>query len=621
MKKFKINKNKQGAALMTVIVVMALVLILLVSTLSVSIIASNQTYSTFEEQQAYYTARSTLEGFGATLNNDTTFDAYLATFARTASINDEKTTLNAVSVPGYGNVKVTIKKVAAETVKVTAEVELLGEKNTTSMVLQIPPPQSGISFNNASVSFGTNNYNSGYVSEGGMAGIGLFKANNNMKINGNVYVSGDLELNSSTIIKSGVENEFKIEVTDRIYITNNPEIIPADGVSVAYMNTSNLVTSTDGFFGTSTSPLGIYTFSINNFKGTYYGDVHIYDYNPTYGGVTPDSFRKIQGGTYTGDIYVEGDLILDGVTVNGNIYANGGTVTLTGSTINGNVSTDGTIVGGGVTGSINTGVTTAIPAKPAIPTEEVYFKDFIDDTTGTYKDPYSLMNDVAIQTGMTFNLSDPLAVVDGVYTISGSGTMTGNFQYGVDYVIEVGDIPIHIKWPDNNINLYQKKITIERADPTSNTDVYFYLSKNLEIVDSSIMTNVTRDMIANGDIFYVGNSANLSQQLTDLQNVYWMVADNANVTITNGGNAEGMFYGPGANFDLATGASLPVQVSTDGNASSAQEYPATVIGSIMGKDVSLNNTNRILFSKGNGNTPPPPPNPMGSFEVINYQRS
>ncbi|MFA5659669.1 MAG: hypothetical protein WC900_10355, partial [Oscillospiraceae bacterium] len=304
MKTFKLkHKNRDGAILLTTLAVSTIILILIIASLTVAATAQRQTYKKFEESQAYFTAKSTIDGLLKEIDTNTTFDTYLVDLAVTGATTPVVSSKETIS--GYGDVTVSIYKTTTKIVKITAECEYLGVKGTSSVVLTITPPDTAPTFNSASVSFAINNYNESFTATGGVAGYTSVKLNNNTKVNGNIYVNGVLEMNSSVYVAPGNGlTDLKIESTKGIYLTNNTKLEPSSLTTSAYMNTVNFKTDSDPVVGTPSVPIDIYTCSINNLEGIYYGNVFVYNYNAARDLNPANTERKIQNGEYFGDIYV-----------------------------------------------------------------------------------------------------------------------------------------------------------------------------------------------------------------------------------------------------------------------------------------------------------------------------
>ena len=78
----KTEKKLRGAVLIMVLTVMFMLIILLLATLSVVSTAQNRSYSKYEENQAYYTARSALDVYVGSMLNDNDYYAQNASGAR-----------------------------------------------------------------------------------------------------------------------------------------------------------------------------------------------------------------------------------------------------------------------------------------------------------------------------------------------------------------------------------------------------------------------------------------------------------------------------------------------------------------------------------------------------------
>lgn len=70
------KKSLHGVVLIMVVTVMFVLIIMLLATLSVVSTAQNRYYTKYEENQAYYTARSALDVFTNNLLNDKDYYAY-----------------------------------------------------------------------------------------------------------------------------------------------------------------------------------------------------------------------------------------------------------------------------------------------------------------------------------------------------------------------------------------------------------------------------------------------------------------------------------------------------------------------------------------------------------------
>ena len=86
----KAVKKLSGAVLSLVLIVMYVLLIMLMATLAVVSTAQNRSYSKYEENQAYYTARSALDVFADFIVLDSTYAAYPTSGSkRTITVTDE----------------------------------------------------------------------------------------------------------------------------------------------------------------------------------------------------------------------------------------------------------------------------------------------------------------------------------------------------------------------------------------------------------------------------------------------------------------------------------------------------------------------------------------------------
>ena len=83
------GKKLRGAVLIMVLTVMFMLIILLLATLTVVSTAQNRYYAKFEENQAYYTARSALDVFTGSILNDANYTATDGTNGRTFKYTDE----------------------------------------------------------------------------------------------------------------------------------------------------------------------------------------------------------------------------------------------------------------------------------------------------------------------------------------------------------------------------------------------------------------------------------------------------------------------------------------------------------------------------------------------------
>ena len=76
MKEQKRRQRLSGAVLIMVLTVMVVLIIMLMATLTVVTTANQRIYTKFEENQAYYTARSALDVFKNNMLYDKTYYAY-----------------------------------------------------------------------------------------------------------------------------------------------------------------------------------------------------------------------------------------------------------------------------------------------------------------------------------------------------------------------------------------------------------------------------------------------------------------------------------------------------------------------------------------------------------------
>lgn len=127
----KAGKKLRGAVLSLVLIVMYVLLIMLMATLAVVSTAKNRSYSKFEENQAYYTARSAIDVFEANVLEDSSYVALNDSHGtRTFTYTDENGINQTVSMSQGFGMQMDLFSIKAHA-KTMQEYEALADKENT----------------------------------------------------------------------------------------------------------------------------------------------------------------------------------------------------------------------------------------------------------------------------------------------------------------------------------------------------------------------------------------------------------------------------------------------------------------------------------------------------------
>lgn len=613
------RKSHSGATLMLVVGTFSILLILVTASLSAATTARRQTFEQYNKSQAYYVANSAVNTFVQGLRNNTDLKKMVLGISKGHSYVSKE-----FNVPSMGKITYRIKRDEKRQLIVTASVKYHNTESQSSVVLsgQLTDPKIP-NFNAATVTLSSANYAESFEARGDVIGKSpadgtYLTFNNNVKVGGNVYVEGKLELNSFAQIYAGTnKSRFSVEATDEIYMTNDITISCPDYISKAYINTSLLRADSRVQIGTPTKKVNIYadSVSIGNSKSKLYSDVYLYKKD----GKAP-SYANMEGGAViNGDVYIEGDYVVNAAS-SANLLATGD-IHVTGKlTVNGKVSCNKLYCGnliensgglsctefhspnavGGSSGGAWAGrrkwdedadsKEVAIIDKPEMSESEDVFAPY----TCTEAEFQGYLNPDM------FVASNKVSVPwHGTSTITKSCTLTGSTYEGT-VKINVGAEPIWIKL-DCDLNKTNFILNMSAGHP--DTPVFFYLAKNkvVNIIDTHVISQQTLTKINAGETFYTGNSANPAIEVTKGQPVYWMLDKGAKISVGKNGIMEGYVYAPfnsggkSNNIDLNNDdAGLGVKVSQDGLPTDEVIYPK-LLGAIVVDSASISRGNMIVF--------------------------
>jgi len=127
----KLKKSYDGAVLFTVICFMSILTVMLMTALVVSSTSSKKSYANYAENQAYMTAKSTLDLYTECLS-DTTNTDYDTMREDVKNIPDGGTLTVPVKMPNGNDEEITVQKVGAFELKVTSSMDKAGSSAVVS---------------------------------------------------------------------------------------------------------------------------------------------------------------------------------------------------------------------------------------------------------------------------------------------------------------------------------------------------------------------------------------------------------------------------------------------------------------------------------------------------------
>lgn len=612
-----LKKSRSGATLMLVIGTFSILLILVTASLSAATMSRRQTFAAYNKSQSYYVANSAVNSFVNGLNEDTGLRNMVLGLSTGESYVSKR-----YAVPHMGEIEYRIKRNDSDLIVVTATSYYNYTSSQSSVILsgQLTNPKIP-NFSAATVTFSATEFANNFKATGDVVGRsgadGYFHMTNVVGLLGNVYVDGNLKMDSHVKIQPGTnDKKFTIETTGDIEMTNSVSVIAPAYIPKTYINTQGLTCSSNVTIGSPEKKINVYahSFYTTNSTVTIYSDVMLYKKD----GVAPSYINGSGTFVLNGDIYIEGDYIVpanSNVLLNGNLHVTG-TLTVspsasiradnimcnelianTGSIVTNSVYTPNAIGGtnGGALASKQTwndatdSKLIAMPRRPKV-----------DDPDDVFA-PYTL-TEAEFQAYLNNDMFLPGRVKDfgsGNVDITESCTLVGD-SWGKTLNITVGDDPI---WINLKTSLKNVNFNLVMNDAKPDTPVFFYVPKDttVEVMDARIMSKQTIAKINNGDTFYSGNYANPSVELTKGQPIYWMIDDNAKIRAINSCIMEGYFYAPfssggGKNIDLSNqNDGTKVKVSTDGLPVVGDGIKPKLVGAIVVNGAQVVNDAQIVF--------------------------
>ena len=631
-KKMIFKKNKSGATLIMVVGTFAILLILMTAALSTATMAQRQTHMQYNKSQAYYIANSAVNTFIAGLENNDELNKAILGLKKGEHFNSVK-----YEVKGIGEVEYNVTRNSESKIVVVAKSHYNNSYSQAAVVLdgQLKNPKLP-NFTAATVTLANSNYAEKFGATGDVMGKGLdsskpFTLNNDSKVKGNVFIDGHLQINNNTEIEPGTNKDlFYVEATESIYMTNGTSIICSDIVGKTYINTLRFKADSNVVIGSPTKDVDLYAHSVELHDNvTMYGDLYLYKKD----GAAP-SYNDPDGGysyVHHGDLYIEGDYNhkTKRMFVEGNIYVTG-KLTIAAHLEARNIYCEQLIVDDAtadITGNVyspnNVGGTNAtnfsskrkwdesadrgkiaIPKRPEMNDPEEVFAPY-EITPDEFK---GFLDQDMFKPGNVVNVP-----WHGTVNITESCTLTGNL-YESNINITVTDKPIWICLRGDGaiVNLHSlKSFVLKMSETKPETPVFFYVPENVKVVVNSatVVSQNTLDKIAAGDIFYAGNYANPSVEVTKGQPIYWFLDKKATVGIDQNALVEGYMFAPfmngdGENIDINSKNNLDVNngnggkvmnISPDGIDANALEVKPKVIGAVVSNKVSFSKEAGIAF--------------------------
>ncbi len=339
MKKFKFQKNRDGAVLITVIAVSTILMVLIVSALTVAATSQRQTYQQYEKQQSYYIARAGLDSF---VDNLVSTPAARAKFASLASslTTSSTATSGVIAIPDAGkyqpHYQLSFTKHSADVVKISAVGTYNGVQQTAAVYVRVASSSSPNTFTEALKVDGGVDFGSNSVFAFGGASlntIGTVNITNNSGFSGGFYAASNVVVKTQAIYDLTKQNvsifggDMHIDNMPK-YINSSPKVDNTDGYinvggKLSQENSRFCVGQTDDTSGSATSPVDVYC-SDASLK-QFYQTGNFYTYKAKNPGESGNGDFKLSGNAViNGDLYVEGNLEVDGrLVVTGNIFVKG----------------------------------------------------------------------------------------------------------------------------------------------------------------------------------------------------------------------------------------------------------------------------------------------------------
>lgn len=287
LKRF-LSKKTEGSVLFTVVAVMTVLIIVAMATLTIVNTSTRRTHESFAEDQAYLTARATLESTLACMQNyqfksptDNTLDSnptsnkYYA-FSKdvydlaSGNMSASSFTAKASITDGRSyetDVDMLFERVAENTVRITATARIGNmAESTASMVLKCNKPLPQSPFTNAVTTFGNASAQAGLTAFGGSSFMvgnrgTLELTNSKTPLTENTVINGDVYANNQQITIGGKTGEVQYLVIDGDLQIDNGVKLETAGTA----DDPHTIVFVKGKIGTTTS---------NKFMGYVDGDEH-----------------------------------------------------------------------------------------------------------------------------------------------------------------------------------------------------------------------------------------------------------------------------------------------------------------------------------------------------------
>lgn len=469
--------REDGSVLFTVLVVMTVVIILATASLTITSVAHSSAVDEYRSQQAYYTAKSALDGVADYLR--------AAPTTETIVIEIEKMAVNGTSIlgdwssdtdDGMGRFKVDLYSIEDndELIKITSTAEYLGK--TSSVTAIIRATEVYRRFDGVFTATGQN-ATTDTLSPPVIIGKSSFDINeiilqSGVTLGGSVINTGDIKLlNGFKIDNATADGKIDIITAKDLHVSAPTSGGVIDGT--VYVGRNMYVDNSGAKIGSVTDPVDIYV----------HGDL------------------STQFANYYGTLYINGDLKVNGnanfyqpVYVNGNLNSSGGARFHAGVYVVGDVTNlSGEAVGGPYEvyygGEIASGASNKyISAKSDVKK---------CDMTELYEELGSIVNG-EVYTPWIFedNKFEPaiynikLGVLHGDaeykmnYTIDDSGTITGyettNHGKNLNFDTTSGDLFIKVANP--NVDKSAHEFTFgdgTNINVIGDNDVYFLLDEGV----------------------------------------------------------------------------------------------------------------------------------------------
>lgn len=550
--KSMINKihRKDGSVLFTVLIVMTVVIILATASLTLTSVAYSTVVAEYRSQQAYYTAKSALDG--------------VVDYLRAASITEpivaeiEKMAVNGTSIKGdwsndtdggIGKFKVDLYSIEDndELIKITSSSEYLGK--TSSVTAIIRATEVYRRFDGVFTATGQN-ASTDSLSPPVIVGKSSFDIDeiilvSGVTLGGSVINTGDIKLlNGFKIDNSTADGKIDIVTAKDLHVSAPTSGGEIDGT--IYVGRNMYVDNSGAKIGNVTDPVDVYV----------HGDL------------------KTQFANYYGELYINGDLDVSGnanfyqpVYVNGNLHSAGGARFHAGVYVVGDVvNLSGNAVGG--------------------PYEVVYGGSITPDASSSYictnsqvrkcdmNELYEELGSIVRGSVYTPWIFEEEKFEPAVYNIK-LGTLYGDNEYKMNYTIDDSGVitnyettndggknlnfdttrgDLHIKVVNPNADKSAHEFTFGggiNVNIIGDNEVYFLLDEGVSF----------KHMAYGGDKIGVGGTGNPQ---------FYMISNSDDITIDFGNTdqIQNVFiYCPFANFKIAgsgglTGAVVAGDINT-----------------------------------------------------------